>query len=63
MAQQRTVVLGSVIRIDDEEWTIWSDGQMAGRWWAFQRAEGRPTRWLEVRYTLAEGHKVWQEAR
>jgi hypothetical protein len=63
MTAQRTVVLGSVIRIGDEEWTVWSDGQMAGRWWAFQRgADG--TRWLEVRYvTGADGRKVWMEAR
>ena len=61
---QSSVVLGSVVTVAGEQWTVWSDGTMAGRYWAFQRADLGPTRWLEVRYvTSADGHKVWQEAR
>lgn len=65
MAQQKTVVMGSVVSVAEKgDWTLWSDGQRPGRWWAYQRVEGQPTRWLEVRYVSdAAGRREWVEAR
>ena len=64
MAQQARVILGSDITVAGSRWTLWSDGSAVGRYWAFQRVEGEPTRWLEVRYVSGPtGHKVWMEAR
>lgn len=65
MAAQKRVVMGKQVRIDDRGlWTLWSEGQRAGRYWAFQRREGEPSLWLEVRaVAAADGVLTWVEAR
>ena len=65
MARAPRVVMGKQVTLPDGQvWTLWSDGQKAGRYWACQRAEGSPTRWLEVRpVSQADGTLVWVEAR
>jgi|JI10StandDraft_1071094.scaffolds.fasta_scaffold80819_2 hypothetical protein len=59
-----TGIIGQTIMVHGRDWTIWAEAPGVGRFHAFRRVDGEPTKWIVVKRkaTGGMGRDSWMEA-